>query len=439
VNPIQRWIQRQAEPLIEAALERGRAEGELTALSESWQSTSVFDTGAADTDHVEAHPTRGAYDRLPLFAAAVDTLASLVLGTGVTYGELDDPRAMTALEAWYALNDVENLSKQMFVQWLLDGELLALIAQDASRNEAAWVNLWDTLDGSITINTAKGNPRLVTSIRVGTRTLQPHEFAWRAAGTLFNRTRGRSPVRTAVEAAQNFTRLGEVRRRAHEIRGRLNAIYYALARDGRELAAKAARYRNLPRDGNVVTLQMNDQGQSERLEFTNLNTAAADADADTRTYIRTVAMVFGIPEHFLSVGDTGNRATADSMAEPMVRRVEEHQTFMEGFLAELFRKELIRRFGRDATFTVNTSELQSDGTRVNGTIQVPASELHIPFSFPPIRDDKGHDLDRVRFALEQNLISSETAVEALGFDPALELERKGAQDAEPDTVDPPAE
>src|SRR5690625_504461 len=112
---------------------------------------------------------------------------------------------------------------------------------------------------------------------------------------------------------------------------------------------------------------------------------------------------------------------------------------MEGFLAELFRKELIRRFGRDATFTVNTSELQSDGTRVNGTIQVPASELHIPCSFPPIRDDKGHELDRVRFALEQNLISSETALEALGFDPALEIERKGAQDAEPDTVDPPAE
>lgn len=425
MNPIQRFINRWLQPTITDAYQRGQQDGHQTGFLEAWQASSVFDTGTADTDLGKTSSgTRNAYERHALFTAAADTLVSLVLGTGVTYGTLDDPKAQAALEEWYALNDIENLSKAMFLTWLLDGELLALIAQDASRNEPAWVNLWDPVAHPVTVNTERGNPRLVTGIKLDKRTAQPSEFAWRANTIGLNKVRGKSPLTPAVQAAEDYTRLMALRMRAHEIRGRLNAVYHAMARDGAELARKAERYRTLPRDGNVVTLQMDPgTGQSERLEFTNPDTRASDAESDIRMIVRTVAMMFGIPEHYLANGDTSNRATADAMAEPMMRRVEEHQTFLEGFLAELFQKELIRRFGPDATFTVNTSELQRDGTRVDGTIQVPATELHIPFSFPSVRTDEGHDLERVRFAVERGLISHETAVEALGFDPALELER----------------
>lgn len=432
MNPIQRFINRWIQPTIQDAYRKGQQDGHQTGFLEAWQASSVFDTGTADTDLGKTSSgTRNAYERHALFTAAADTLISLVLGTGVTYGTLDDPKAQAALEEWYALNDIENLSRTMFLTWLLDGELLALIAQDASRNEPAWVNLWDPVAHPVTVNTEKGNPRLVTGIKLDKRTAQPSEFAWRANTIGLNKVRGKSPLLPAVQAAEDYTRLMALRMRAHEIRGRLNAVYYAMADDGAELARKAERYRTLPKDGNVITLQMSKAGQSERLEFTNPDTRASDAESDIRMIVRTVAMMFGIPEHYLANGDTSNRATADAMAEPMMRRVEEHQTFLEGFLAELFQKELIRRFGPDATFTVNTSELQRDGTRVDGTIQVPASDLHIPFSFPPVRTDEGHDLDRVRFAVERGLISHETAVEALGFDPALELERK-ANDPEPE-------
>lgn len=429
-NPITRWIQRQAKPLIEDAYRKGSEAGFL----EAWQAHDVFDTGTADTLPLDGHDTRRAYERLPLFRAALDTVTSLTLGTGVTYGELDDPRAMQALEEWYALNDIENLSKQMFLQWMLDGELLLLIAQDASPSEPAWLNLWDTKERPVEIRTAPGNPRLITGVKVGTQTTrEPNTFVWRASGTLFNKTRGQSPIATAVPAAAEYTRLLELRMRAHEIRGRLNAVYYALAEDAATLNAKAERYRKLPRDGNVITLQMNAQGQSERLEFTNPDTRAADAETDVRALIRTVAMVTGVPEHYLSVGDTGNRATAESMAEPMLRRIEEHQTFLEGVLTAAFQRELVRRYGPASTFTVRTSELQRDGTRVDSTMQVPARDLHIPFSFPPVRGDDQAELDRVRFAYEAGLLSRESTIEALGFDPALELERQANDPA----ADPP--
>src|SRR5690625_257936 len=120
------------------------------------------------------------------------------------------------------------------------------------------------------------------------------------------------------------------------------------------------------------------------------------------------------------------------MAEPMLRRIEEHQTLLEGVLAEAFRKELVRRYG-EVTLTVRTSELQRDGTRVDSTMQVPARDLHIPFSFPPVRGDDQAELDRVRFAYEAGLLSRESTIEALGFDPALELERQANDPA----ADPP--
>src|SRR5690625_4079180 len=191
--------------------------------------------------HLTGFTERRAYEAHPLFTAAVDTLTSLVLGTGVTYGTLDDPRAMSALEEWYALNDVENLSKTMFLQWLLDGELLTLIALDASKNEAAWVNIWDTREHPITVNTAPGNPRLINNIKAGNRTLMPEGFAWRANAPMFNKVRGRSPLTPALQAAEDYSRLMTLRMRAHEIRGRLNAIYYALVEQGNhaELKRKA--------------------------------------------------------------------------------------------------------------------------------------------------------------------------------------------------------
>src|SRR5690606_30460627 len=208
---------------------------------------------------------------------------------------------------------------------------------------------------------------------------------------------GVSPLATAVNSAVAHARFLELRLRLHEIRGRLNAVYYAFAESPEELQAAAERFRNMPRDGRLVTLWRDrNTGQSEQLELLTAKAEGADAEADIRAYIRTVASVAGIPEHFLAVGDTGNRATAESMSEPMVRRMEALQQLIVGVLTELFRKELMRRFGRDRLYTMTVVEV--DGLKRTKRVEmVPASKLTIPFDAPPVRNTEA-DTDRVMVA-----------------------------------------
>lgn len=417
------------EAAIRAASEAGREAGWIQAVTDHWQSYAGFDTGREDTLHLLGTSERAAFEEQPLFAAAVLTLAALVVGDGVTYGTLDDAAAQTALEEWYALNKLADYSVEMFINWLLDGELLVLLALNGSRTEPAWVNIWDTRLDGVTINHPEGNPRDIRSVQVGTRTIQPGGFVWRA-NTRWNRLRGISTVRTAVKPACDYTRLGDLRMRAHELRGRINAIYYAFARSAKELEAKAARYRKLPTSGNVLTIQMDPEtGQSEKVDFTNPRTDASDAESDVRMLIRTVGMVFGLPEHFLSVGDTANLATARAMSEPMIRRVEGHQELIRGVLTELFQKELVRRYGPTRTYLVRRREVV-DGRYEVVESRVLAEDLEIPLNFPPVIDEGDTDLERIKYGYDKGLVSGETATEELGFDPALEAERLSNDDAE---------
>ena len=147
----------------------------------------------------------------------------------------------------------------------------------------------------------------------------------------------------------------------------------------------------------------------------------ADAEKDIRA-TSAPSPAAGIPEHYLAVSDTGNRATAESMSEPMVRRMEALQQLIVGLLTELFRKELARRFGPDRLYAQTVIEV-GGLTRTRKTIRVPASQLTIPFDTPPVRNTDA-DTTRVLAALNAGLISNQTATRELGYDPALEAELK---------------
>src|SRR5690606_36227479 len=241
---------------LRAALDQVRREAlsEAFKVFESWQSARDFDT--VHTPVTDSERARAAYDTTPLLAAAVDTVIDLALGHGVTYGQLDDPTAYQALEAWYELNQVDELSKDMLRDWLLDGVLLPVIADDAPRSQPAWVNLWDTVRHPVEVKHTPGNPRDITGVRLP-RTQRPEigvdAFALRrnrpAVRTEVSTRLGVSPLATAVNSAVAHARLLELRLRLHEIRGRLNAVYYAFAESPEELRAAAARFKNMPRDG----------------------------------------------------------------------------------------------------------------------------------------------------------------------------------------------
>lgn len=413
---------------LQAALEQVRREtlAEAMAVFEAWQSASDFDT--LHTPVLDQDRVRAAYDDTPLLNSAVSTVSDLVLGDGVTYGPMDDSAAYEALEQWYELNEVEELSKEMLRDWLLDGVLLPVIADDAPATQPAWLNLWDTVNHPVEVRHTPGNPRDVTGVRLS-REQRPvvgvESFALRrnrpARRELTEQRLGVSPLATAVNSAVAHARLLELRLRLHEIRGRLNGVYYAFAESPEELRAAAKRFKNLPRDGSLATLWRDrNTGQSEQLELLTAKAEGADAEKDIRAYLRTVASVAGIPEHFLAVGDTGNRATAEAMSEPMIRRMEGLQGLIVGVLTELFRKELVRRFGPDRLYSQSVVEV--DGLkRTEKTVRVPAGQLTIPFDAPPIRSTDT-DTNRVVVALDKGLISKQTATSELGYDPALEAE-----------------
>lgn len=431
---------------LQAALDKVRREAlsEALTLYEAWQSAKDFDTVHTPVD--DQARARAAFDDTPLLNAAVGTVSSLVLGTGVTYGDMDDPTAAEALEAWYHLNEVEELSKEMLRDWLLDGVLLPVIADDAPPSQPAWVNLWDTVTYPVEVKTTRGNPRDVQSVRLPREQRAEvgiESFALRrnkpARRDQVEQQLGVSPLATAINPAYAHARLLELRLRLHEIRGRLNAVYYAFANSREELEAAAARFKRMPRDGQISVLWRDkESGQSEQLELLTAKAEGADAEKDILGYIRAVAAVAGVPENYLAVSDTGNRATGEAMAEPMVRRMESLQQLIVGVLTELFRKELVRRFGKDRLYSMTVIEV--DGlTRTPKTIQVPASELTIPFDAPPVRNTDT-DTSRVLVALNAGLISQQTATRELGYDPALEAELKSNErspDA-PDAIDPDA-
>lgn len=426
---------------LQAALDQVRREtlAQANAAFEAWQAARDFET-VHTPDVSDAERVRGAYDKTSLLNAAVETVTTLVLGDGVTYGNLQDPTAYDALEAWYALNNVDELSIEMLRAWLLDGVLLPVIAEDAAPTEPAWVNLWDTVTHPVDVVTEAGNPRNVLSVRLPRAqrpVIGPQSFALRRNTPATNNTQtlalGVSPLATAVNPSIAHDRLLELRLRLHEIRGRLNAVYYAFAQSREELEAAAARFRRMPRDGQISVLWRDkDTGQSEQLELLTAKAEGADAEKDIRAYVRTVASVAGIPEHYLAVGDTGNRATAESMSEPMTRRMEGLQELIVGVLTELFRKELVRRYGPDRLYSMSVVEV-SGLTRTPKVVQVPASQLTIPFGAPPVRSTDT-DTTRVMTALSAGLISKQTATRDLGYDPALEAElmsneKRGAEDA----------
>ena len=76
---------------LQAALDQVRREtlASATAAFEAWQSAKDFETQHAPVD--DQARTRAAYDTTPLLNAAVGTVSDLVLGTGVTYGQMGRP------------------------------------------------------------------------------------------------------------------------------------------------------------------------------------------------------------------------------------------------------------------------------------------------------------------------------------------------------------
>lgn len=365
-----------------------------------------------------------AYYLNPLLYGAVEVIKAFVLGAGLSYGEFADKRAQACLEDFWFENDLEALAERYFTEHLLTGESLTVFPRAFKGDQPARVGLFDVVNGTMEISTPEGMPDRVDTIRINSsRTLQQGEYHWQANEALFNDPRGWPVVSRAVGPSLAYINFINSRIRVHEIASRINAIYYALADSDKALDDKAKRFRNMPRNGSVLTLGMTKDGQSEKFEFASRNVNAGDSSVDGKMIKQLVCIVLGLPDHYLAEGGGVTRTTADSMGAPARKGFERRQRVVSRWINGIFRMELMRRNGPERLYTVQSVRLTPAGDRVVSKRRVSARLMEVPLGFPELNDEDLQGLvAQVRAAAELRLASRQTLAAQMGYDYAAEVE-----------------
>lgn len=381
---------------------------------------------------------RLAYHLNPLFYGAVQVVHSFTLGAGLSYGEFADKRAQATLEELWATNDLDELTDRWHVEHLLDGESLTLWPRAKIGDQPARLGLWDVLDGGLdSLETERGVPHHVTRVKVNNRWYEDGQFVWRTTDALYNDPRGWPATARAIGPALAYVNFIDARRKIHELASRINAIYYAFAKDDAELSRKASRFRNVPRSGAVLTLAQNADGKREEFSFHSPDAKATDSSVDGKLIKQLLAVALGLPEHYLAEGGGVTRTTADSMGAPTRRGFQKRQRQVFRWLNQVVITELVRRHGPDQLYKVSTARVLPSGDISRSTRRVKAYLLETPLLFPTLNDE---DLDglikKVESAARLRLASRATLSSEYGYDYVAEVERQ-QQEPPPDPAPAP--
>ena len=387
--------------------------------------------------------TRTAFFTNPIFGAAVEVAAALLIGDNFTYGELNaDRNARAVLADLWDTNDLGQLmSSRLVTEYLLDGELCAVFPQGDIGDQAARVAHLDVgRSFSVQGNVADG----VTQVRTVDAqnlpiTWEAGQFVYTTHNALWNDLRGWPVTMRAVKPAEAYVELLQHRLNTHDLQGRILGVQTVFVdrKDPKSKAMyqqKAGAYRRLPKRGGILTLAkvLADDGKtiiSDEINFTAPAGGAANAEKDLRAFVRLVALsILGMPEHYLGEGGAVTRTTADSMTLPAIRQVQRIHAALRSHLDRLYRLELRRRHGPDRVYQVTRWEVKDDGrTRVKRVRKLRADQLEVPWMFPQITQDSLTDLiTRAEAAARNGWASPQTLSGSLGFDPAEENDRMAA-------------
>lgn len=380
---------------------------------------------------------RLAYHLNPLFYGAVQVVHSFTLGAGINYGEFADKRAQAGLEELWATNDLDELTDRWLIEHLLDGESLTLWPLAKIGDVPARLGFWDVVDGGLdTVETEPGVPHHVTRIKANHCWYEDGQFVWRATDALYNDPRGWPATARAIGPALAYMNFLDARRKIHELAGRINAIYYAFAKDDAELNRKGARFRNVPRSGAVLTLGQNAEGKKESFEFHTPDLKSQDAAVDGKLIKQLLAVALGLPEHYLAEGGGVTRTTADSMGAPTRRGFQKRQRQVFRWLNAVMITELVRRNGPDQLYKVVSARVLPGGDISRSSRKVRAYLMETPVIFPTLNDEDLEGLiKKVEVAARLRLASRATLSGELGYDHLAEVER---QQQEPDPTPAPA-
>lgn len=407
---------------------------------------------------------RALYFTNGLYQAAVDITGAFLVGDAIRYGTFADAGLQSIVDDFWQLNNMEQLiSERLITEWFLDGEIGVVFpsGEEAPRpDQPARIGMLD-VDHSgfrLEFDTARGAipGDMVQELRLELQDREvlrwgEGEFAWAANGGMWNDPRGWPVAQASAEACVAYIAMMNMRLNVHYVQQRVLAVYKAILdpddvdaygqRDGGVFAwrRKTAGFRRLPQDGGILPIvtraaytdpqtQRSYAAVEEDLKFLQPGQGAADAASDMKLILRLIGLTIGgLPEHYLGEGGGVTRTTAASMGLPSVRLANKRQAALKALLTRIFRTEVKRRAGPDARFKVNK------GSRKRQAIDL----IEFPWVFPEIREESLEEIvKRVALALKHGLIAEETAQADLGYDPALEAERRAGRAPKPPPSEP---
>ena len=397
----------------------------------------------------------------------MDIAGAFLVGDALPYGTFVDPDLKEIVEDFWQANSIgELVNDRLITEWFLDGEVAVVFPSKANgdslpgRDEPARIAMLDVDLGGFQVEASTARGATAGSMVSGLRLDLPlgerlrwdeGDFAWAAnLGGLWNDPRGWSLAYPAADFTVAYHAMLNMRLNVHHLQQRLLAVYKAIfdpqapspegIYDGGlgAFQRKTAGFTRMPEQGGVMAVAIRPgykdaQGNTydqveESLDFMRPAQGAADAASDMRLILRMVGLcIGGLPEHYLGEGGNATRTTAASMGTPSVRLNNKRQAALGALLTRIFRAEIKRRTGPEAKFRV------TKGSRK----RVPIDRIELPWVFPEIREESLDEIvKRVQLALSNDLISGETATADLGYDPALEADRKAGQAPKPQPGQP---
>lgn len=169
----------------------------------------------------------------------------------------------------------------------------------------------------------------------GGRWWSAQEMAHYAVNRLVGATRGQSDLAPVLPWLRRYKDWLTDRVRLN--RGKSAFLWWVRLKGAgpKELAAKRGQYATAPQPGSIVVTN-----DAEEWTAITPHIDAQSAAPDGRALRLMIAAGAGLPLHFLAEGETANRATAQEMGGPTLRRLERRQRYFGWVLRDMARRAL---------------------------------------------------------------------------------------------------
>jgi hypothetical protein len=367
-------------------------------LSDNW-----FQKDPLPATYLELHNAcYEAYNANPLAFAIIEITSSFVLGKGVTVAAHQPEVQRVLMDFWndadnhmetrvYALCTELALYGEQFVRFFVNpySGRVKIRQIDPSTIDEIETDLED-IETVLRFHrrpVGPANQPGETAPVAGPGTPQQVEGTWFLAGSemvqftinkVSNAKRGKSDLATLLPWLRRYKDWLTDRVRINKYKGAFLWDVQLMGADRKTIERKKAEYTYPPEPGTVII-----HNESERWSAVKPEISANDVAEDGRALKLMVAIGAQLPEHYLSDGNNGNRATASEMGLPTLLRFQRRQHVLKCLLRTILDRVLAeaRKVGAlpaemDSSYEIIFPEIDvDDATTLAGAAQSLVSAL----------------------------------------------------------------